>query len=196
MMNKGRLEAFSDGVIAIIITIMVLEMKVPHGDGVRDLLPLVPIFLSYILSFVYVGIYWNNHHHMLHACTVATGAMLWANLHLLFWLSLFPFATGWMGQNHFTAVPTALYGVVLLMAAIAYYLLQQVIIRAQGYDSILKQAVGRDWKGKLSPLLYVLAIITALRLAWVAQAIFVLVALIWLIPDRRITNVLQQNQSS
>jgi uncharacterized membrane protein len=127
---------------------------------------------------------------------VATGAMLWANLHLLFWLSLFPFATGWMGQNHFTAVPTALYGVVLLMAAIAYYLLQQVIIRAQGHDSILKKAVGRDWKGKLSPLLYVLAIITALRLAWVAQAIFVLVALIWLIPDRRITNVLPQNQSS
>jgi uncharacterized membrane protein len=159
MMNKGRLEAFSDGVIAIIITIMVLEMKVPHGDGVRDLLPLVPIFLSYILSFVYVGIYWNNHNLMLNACTVATGAMLWANLHLLFWLSLFPFATGWMGQNHFTAVPTALYGVVLLMAAIAYYLLQQVIIRGQGYDSILKKAVGRDWKGKLSPLLFVLAII-------------------------------------
>jgi TMEM175 potassium channel family protein len=196
MMSKGRLEAFSDGVIAIIITIMVLEMKVPHGDGVEDLLPLVPIFLSYVLSFVYVGIYWNNHHHMLQACTVATGAMLWANLHLLFWLSLFPFATGWMGQNHFTAVPTALYGVVLLMAALAYYLLQQVIIRAQGYDSILKKAVGRDWKGKLSPLLYVLAIITALRLAWVAQAIFVVVALIWLIPDRRITNVLLQNQSS
>ena len=195
-MNKGRLEAFSDGVIAIIITIMVLEMKVPHGDRLEDLFPLVPTLLSYVLSFVYVGIYWNNHHHMLHACTVATGAMLWANLHLLFWLSLFPFATGWMGQNHFTAVPTALYGVVLLMAAIAYYLLQQVIIRGQGYDSILKKAVGRDWKGKLSPLLYVLAIITALRLAWVAQAIFVVAALIWLIPDRRITNVLQQNQSS
>jgi uncharacterized membrane protein len=195
-MSKGRLEAFSDGVIAIIITIMVLEMKVPHGDGVEDLLPLVPIFLSYVLSFVYVGIYWNNHHHMLQACTVATGSMLWANLHLLFWLSLFPFATGWMGQNHFTAVPTALYGVVLLMAALAYYLLQQVIIRAQGDESILKKAVGRDWKGKLSPLLYVLAIITALRLAWVAQAIFVVVALIWLIPDRRITNVLLQNQSS
>jgi TMEM175 potassium channel family protein len=129
MMSKGRMEAFSDGVIAIIITIMVLEMKVPHGDGVKDLLPLVPIFLSYVLSFVYVGIYWNNHHQMLQACTVATGAMLWANLHLLLWLSLFPFATGWMGQNHLTAVPTALYGVVLLMAALAYYLLQQVIIR-------------------------------------------------------------------
>ena len=135
-MGKGRLEAFSDGVIAIIITIMVLEMKVPHGDSLDDLLPLLPVFLSYVLSFVYVGIYWNNHHHMLHACTTVTGAMLWANLHLLFWLSLFPFATGWMGENHFTAVPTALYGVVLLMAAIAYYLLQQAIIRAQGPDSI------------------------------------------------------------
>jgi uncharacterized membrane protein len=194
-MTKGRLEAFSDGVIAIIITIMVLEMKVPHGDRVQDLVPLVPTFLSYILSFLYVGIYWNNHHHMLHACTEVTGEMLWGNLHLLFWLSLFPFATGWMGQNHFTAVPTALYGVVLLMAAIAYYLLQQIIIRAQGKESILKQAVGRDWKGKLSLLLYVLAIFTALRLAWVAQAIFVVAALIWLIPDRRITNVLQQNHS-
>jgi uncharacterized membrane protein len=195
-MSKGRLEAFSDGVIAIIITIKVLEMKVPHGNRVEDLLPLVPTFLSYVLSFVYVGIYWNNHHHMLHACTVVTGAMLWANLHLLFWLSLFPFATGWMGQNHFTAVPTELYGVVLLMAAIAYYLLQHVIIRAQGDDSILKKAVGRDWKGKLSPLLYILAIITALRLPWVAQGIFVIAALIWLIPDRRITNVLQHNHSS
>jgi uncharacterized membrane protein len=195
-MTKGRLEAFSDGVIAIIITIMVLEMKVPHGDRVQDLVPLVPTFLSYILSFLYVGIYWNNHHHMLHACTEVTGEMLWGNLHLLFWLSLFPFATGWMGQNHFTAVPTALYGVVLLMAAIAYCLLQQIIIRAQGKESILKKAVGRDWKGKLSLLLYVLAIFTALRLAWVAQAIFVVAALIWLIPDRRITNVLQQNHSS
>src|SRR5437762_12026403 len=195
-MSKGRLEACCDGVIAIIITIMVLEMKVPHGDRAQDLVPLLPTFLSYVLSFLYVGIYWNNHHHMLPAGTAVTGAMLWANLHLLFWLSLFPFTTGWMGENHFTAVPTALYGMVLLMAAIAYYLLQQVIIRAQGYDSILKKAVGRDWKGKLSPLLYVLAIITALRLAWVAQAIFVLVALIWLIPDRRVTNVLQHNHSS
>ena len=134
-MPKGRLEAFSDGVIAIIITIMVLEMKVPHGDRLQDLVPLLPVFLSYALSFVYVGIYWNNHHHMLHACSVVTGAMLWANLHLLFWLSLFPFATGWMGENHFTAAPTVLYGVVLLMAAIAYYLLQQTIIRAQGEGS-------------------------------------------------------------
>src|SRR6266576_553781 len=185
-MTRGRLEAFSDGVIAIIITIMVLEMKVPHSGGLEDLEPLLPVFLSYVLSFVYVGIYWNNHHHMLHTCTTVTGAMLWANLHLLFWLSLFPFTTGWMGENHFTAVPTALYGVVLLMAAIAYYLLQQAIIRAQGQDSILKKAIGHDWKGKLSPVLYVLAIVAALRFAWIAQGIFVVAALIWLIPDRRI----------
>jgi len=185
-MSSGRLEAFSDGVIAIIITIMVLEMKVPHGDRVQDLVPLVPTFLSYVLSFVYVGIYWNNHHHMLHACTAVTGAMLWANLHLLFWLSLFPFTTGWMGENHFTAVPTALYGVVLLMAAIAYLLLQQAIIRTQGQDSILKQAIGRDWKGKLSPVLYILAIVATFRSSRIAQVIFVIAALIWLIPDRRI----------
>lgn len=195
-MTKGRLEAFSDGVIAIIITIMVLEMKVPHGDGLKDLAPLLPVFLSYILSFLYVGIYWNNHHHMLHAATTVTGAMLWANLHLLFWLSLFPFATGWMGENQFTTVPTALYGVVLLMAAIAYYVLQQTIIRAQGHESILMKAVGHDWKGKLSPLLYVFAIVAALRFAWIAQGIFVVAALIWLIPDRRIKNVLQQNHTS
>ena len=185
-MTTGRLEAFSDGVIAIIITIMVLEMKVPHGDRVEDLVTLVPNFLSYVLSFIYVCIYWNNHHHMLHACTAVTGAMLWANLHLLFWLSLFPFATGWMGQNHFTAAPTALYGVVLLMAAIAYFVLQQAIIRAQGKDSILKKAIGRDWKGKLSPLLYIVAIVASLGSSWIAQAILVIAAMIWLIPDRRI----------
>jgi uncharacterized membrane protein len=185
-MSSGRLEAFSDGVIAIIITIMVLEMKVPHGGRVQDLLPLLPTFLSYVLSFVYVGIYWNNHHHMLHATTAVTGAMLWANLHLLFWLSLFPFTTGWMGENHFTAVPTALYGGVLLMAAIAYLALQQTIIRAQGPDSILKKAIGRDWKGKLSPVLYILAMVATLRSPWIAQAILVIAALIWLIPDRRI----------
>jgi len=185
-MTTGRLEAFSDGVIAIIITIMVLEMKVPHGDALEDLRPLLPVFLSYVLSFLYVGIYWNNHHHMLHTCTAVTGAMLWANLYLLFWLSLFPFTTGWMGENHFTAAPTALYGLVLLMAAIAYLLLQEAIIRAQGQESILKKAVGRDWKGKLSPLLYVLAIVAALRFAWLAQAILAIAALIWLIPDRRI----------
>jgi uncharacterized membrane protein len=189
-MGKGRLEAFSDAVIAIIITIMVLELKVPHGDSLQDLLPLLPVFLSYVLSFVYVAIYWNNHHHMLHACTTVTGPILWANLHLLFWLSLFPFATGWMGENHFGVVPTALYGVVLLMAAIAYYVLQQAIIRAQGPESILQKAVGRDWKGKLSPVLYVMAIIATLVSPWIAQAIFVTVALMWLIPDRRIENVL------
>jgi uncharacterized membrane protein len=185
-MPKGRLEAFSDGVIAIIITIMVLEMKVPHGGRLEDLAPLLPVFLSYVLSFVYVGIYWNNHHHMLHACTVVTGAILWANLHLLFWLSLFPFTTGWMGENHFTAVPTALYGAVLLMAAIAYLVLQQAIIRAQGQDSILKKAIGRDWKGKLSAVLYIVAIVATVRTSWIAQAILVIAALIWLIPDRRI----------
>jgi TMEM175 potassium channel family protein len=185
-MSKGRLEGFSDGVIAIAITIMVLEMKVPQGDSLQELKPVVPVFLSYVLSFVYVGIYWNNHHHMLHACTAETGAVLWANLHLLFWLSLFPFTTGWMGENHFTAAPTALYGFVLLMAAIAYLVLQRTIIRAQGQDSILKKAIGRDWKGKLSLVLYILAIVITLRFSWIAQMIFVIAALIWLIPDRRI----------
>ena len=189
-MPKGRLEAFSDGVIAIVITITVLEMKVPHGDHVRDLLPVVPTFLSYVLSFIYVGIYWNNHHHMLHTCSAVTGRILWANLHLLFWLSLFPFTTGWMGENHFTALPTALYGVVLLMAAFAYLFLQQEIIRTQGPDSVLKRAVGRDWKGKLSPVLYVLAIVATLRSSSIAQAIYLIAALIWLIPDRRIEKTL------
>ena len=193
-MGKGRLEAFSDAVMAIIITIMVLEIKVPHSGTLNDLRPLLPVFLSYILSFVYLGIYWNNHHHMLHATTTVTGAMLWANLHLLFWLSLFPFATGWMGENHFTALPTALYGAVLLMAAIAYYLLERAIIRAQGPESILRKAVGRDWKGKLSPVLYVAAIIATLLSPVISQVIFVAVALIWLIPDRRIENVLPRNQ--
>ena len=185
-MTKGRLEAFSDGVIAIIITIMVLEMKVPHGGGMEDLAPLLPVFLSYVLSFVFVGIYWNNHHHMLHACTTVTGGILWANLHLLFWLSLFPFATGWVGENHFAAVPTALYGMVLLMAAIAYYLLQQTIIHAQGEGSILKQAIGGDWKGKVSPVLYIVAIAMALRSPRTADVVYVIAALLWLIPDRRI----------
>jgi len=193
-MPKGRLEAFSDGVIAIIITIMVLEMKVPHGDRLQDLEPLLPVFLSYVLSFFYVGIYWNNHHHMLHACSAVTGAMLWANLHLLFWLSLFPFATGWMGENHFTAAPTVLYGVVLLMAAIAYYLLQQTIIRAQGEGSILKKAIGSDWKGKLSPVLYLIGIVAARRSPWMSQTVYVAAALIWLIPDKRIESVLPRNE--
>ena len=157
-MGKNRLEAFSDGVIAIIITIMVLEMKVPHGEDIETLVPLTPVFLSYVLSFVYLGIYWNNHHHMLHACQQVTGPMLWANLHLLFWLSLIPFATGWMGENHLSAAPSALYGVVLLMTAVAYLILQQLIIASQGPDSILKKAIAGDWKGKLSSVLYAAAI--------------------------------------
>lgn len=185
-MTAGRLEAFSDGVIAIIITIMVLELKVPHGGGLEHLRPLLPVFLSYILSFIYVGIYWNNHHHLFHLCSAVTGGVLWANLHLLFWLSLLPFATGWMGENHFTRVPTAVYGAVLFMAAVAYYVLQLAIIHAQGEDSLLRQAIGSDWKGKLSLLLYLLAILTTLYSSWIAQAIFVIAALIWLIPDRRI----------
>jgi uncharacterized membrane protein len=194
-MSKGRLEAFSDGVFAIIITIMVLELKAPHGDSLEELVPLLPVFFSYVLSFVYVGIYWNNHHHLLHACSAVTGGMLWANLHLLFWLSLFPFATGWMGQNHFAAAPTALYGLVLLMAAIAYNLLEHAIIRAQGPDSMLKQAVGRDWKGKVSPVLYLVAIAAALRSPRTADAVFVAAALLWLIPDRRIEKRLAMQRS-
>jgi uncharacterized membrane protein len=194
-MRTGRLDAFSDGVIAIIITIMVLEMKVPHGDSPKDLLPVVPVFLSYVLSFIYVGIYWNNHHHLLHAANTVTGTILWANLHLLFWLSLFPFATGWMGENHFAAAPSALYGVVLLMAAIAYYVIEQTIMRAQGPDSILKKALGRDLKGKLSPLLYVLAIFGTLITPYISQAIYAAAALIWLIPDRRIETALSRNEA-
>jgi uncharacterized membrane protein len=194
-MGKGRLEAFSDGVIAIIITIMVLEMKVPRGENLPALRPLLPVFLSYVLSFVYVGIYWNNHHHMLHATNRVTGPILWANLHLLFWLSLFPFATGWMGENHFAPAPSALYGLVLLMAAIAYFILQQAIIASEGAASVLKKAVGRDWKGKVSPLLYVVGIVTSVFSSWMAQAIYVSVALLWLIPDRRIEQALRQNAS-
>jgi uncharacterized membrane protein len=189
-MGTNRLVAFSDAVIAVIITIMVLEMKVPHGEGIDSLAPVIPIFLSYILSFVYLGIYWNNHHHMLHACRKATGSILWANLHLLFWLSLIPFATGWLGENHFAAAPSALYGVVLLMAAVAYWTLQQRIIASQGPDSILKRAVGGDWKGKLSPMLYAVAIPVAFWRQWVSLSVYVFVALLWLIPDRRIENIL------
>jgi uncharacterized membrane protein len=192
VMGKARLEAFSDGVLAIIITIMVLELKVPHGDSLAALQPLLPVFLSYVLSFVYLGIYWNNHHHMLHATDRVTGAILWANLHLLFWLSLIPFVTGWMGENHFAAAPTALYGVVLLMAAIAYYVLQRTIIASQGSESVLKAAVGGDWKGKLSPVLYVIAIPAAFLSQWISDFIYVFVALIWLVPDRRIENALEK----
>ena len=189
-MNKGRLEAFSDGVIAIIITIMVLELKVPHGEQLSALRPLLPTFLSYVLSFVYVGIYWNNHHHMLHATSRVTGSMLWANLHLLFWLSLFPFVTGWMGENHFASAPSAVYGAVLFLAGTAYWILQQTIIKHEGAGSVLKKAIGKDWKGKLSPTLYMLAIITTIWNAWIAQVIYVVVALIWLVPDRRIEHAL------
>jgi uncharacterized membrane protein len=188
-LGKTRLEAFSDGVLAIIITIMVLEMKVPHDPTPAALVALLPVFLSYVLSFVYVGIYWNNHHHMLHTCARVTGPILWANLHLLFWLSLFPFATGWMGENHFATLPSALYGVVLLAAAIAYYLLQQTIIAEQGEPSVLRQAVGSDWKGKASPLLYLVGIGLTFVYAWLGLALYVLVALIWLVPDKRIERV-------
>jgi len=194
-MGKGRLEAFSDGVIAIIITIMVLELKVPRGQTVAVLLPLIPVLLSYVLSFVYLGIYWNNHHHMLHASHKVTGGILWANLHLLFWLSLVPFITGWMGSNHFAPVPAALYGVVMLMSAIAYYILQQVIIASQGPDSVLKKAIGRDWKGKVSPWLYAIAIPVAFLSPWVSLGLYVGVALIWLVPDRRIEYVLAAKDS-
>ena len=189
-MGKGRMEAFFDAVLAIIITIMVLEMKVPHGAEAGALTPLIPVFLSYILSFLYLGIYWNNHHHMLHACVTVTGSMLWANLHLLFWLSLVPFTTGWMGENHFAAVPVSAYGVVLLMAAIAYWILQERIIASQGEASLLMRAVGRDWKGKLSPVLYIVAILGAFLSPWLSMATYVAVALIWVVPDRRIERIL------
>jgi len=189
-MNGGRLEAFSDGVIAIIITIMVLELKVPHGATADALSPLIPAFLSYVLSFIYVGIYWNNHHHLLHTCERVNGAILWANLHLLFWLSLFPITTAWIGENHLAAQPSALYGAVLLMAAVAYWMLQAAIIGSQGPDSLLKKAVRGDWKGKASQVLYLLGIIAAFRAAWMAQVLYLLAALLWLVPDRRIERVL------
>jgi uncharacterized membrane protein len=195
-MGKNRMEAFSDGVLAIIITIMVLEMKVPHGDDFAALRPLLPVFLTYVLSFIYLGIYWNNHHHMLHVTQHVSGAILWANLHLLFWLSLFPFVTGWMGENHFTVLPTALYGVVLLMAAVAYWILQQTIIASHGGESLLAKAVGRDLKGKLSPVLYVVAIFAAFIAPWVAGALYVLVAVLWLVPDRRIERALAARKGS
>jgi uncharacterized membrane protein len=194
-MGKGRLEAFSDGVLAIIITIMVLELKVPHAADFEALRPLLPSFLSYVLSFIYVGIYWNNHHHMLHAAKRVSGRVLWANLILLFWLSLFPFATGWMGENHFEALPSAVYGFVLLMAAISYYLLQQSVIAADGPNSLLKQAIGTDWKGKASPFVYIVAMAVAFWAQWVAQVIYVAVALVWLVPDRRIERAIDSTES-
>ena len=189
-MSKTRLEAFSDGVIAILITIMVLELKAPHGAAPADLRPLAPVFLSYVLSFLYVGIYWNNHHHLLHAAQGVSGGILWANLHLLFWLSMIPFATAWMGETRFASAPLALYGAVLLLCAMAYTLLQRAIVRRHGKDSLLASAVGRDLKGSLSLVLYVVAIPAAFAEPWVAGAIYLGVALMWLVPDRRIENAL------
>jgi uncharacterized membrane protein len=191
-MSKARLEAFSDGVLAIVITIMVLELTVPHEPSLEALGPLWGVFLSYVLSFVYLAIYWNNHHHMLHTVRTVTGGMLWANMHLLFWLSLVPFVTGWMGENHFAPMPTAAYGLVMLMAAMAYWILQRVIIHAQGHGSVLQQAVGRDWKGNASPLLYVAAIVLAPFVPSVSGVIYALVAVIWLVPDRRIERALRE----
>ena len=186
VMSKTRMEAFSDGVLAIIITIMVLEVKVPHGDELADLRPLIPGFVTYALSFIYLGIYWTNHHHMLFVIHGVNGAILWANLHLLFWLSLVPFVTGWMGENHFAPAPTAAYGVILLLAANAYLLLQRAILRQEGPGSTLGAAVGRDRKGKTSPLIYAIAIPVALLHPWMAGALYVVGALMWLVPDRRI----------
>ncbi len=191
-MGKGRFEAFSDGVLAIIITIMVLELKVPRGEGLDVLRPLLPVFLSYVLSFVNIGIYWNNHHHMLHTLQRVTGPILWANLHLLFWLSMMPFATGWMGQNHFASAPVALYGVILLMSGVSYKLLQEAIIASQGKDSLLKQAVGNDWKGLIPLVLYSIAIPMAFWFPVVSLACYVAVSLLWLVPDRRIERVLSE----
>ena len=189
-MHKGRLEAFSDGVIAILITIMVLELKVPHEADLAGLLPLVPIFLSYVLSFIFIGIYWTNHHHLLQAIEHVDGRVLWANLHLLFWLSLIPFVTGWIGENQFAAWPVASYGIVLLCAAIAYLILTRALIALHGNDSVLATALGRDIKGKISPVFYLMAIPLAFVNPWLASALYVVVAIIWLIPDRRIERTL------
>src|ERR1051326_4646210 len=185
-MQKNRLEAFSDGVIAIIITIMVLELKVPHGVELAALKPLLPVFLSYVLSFIYVGIYWNNHHHLFHTAREVSGGIMWANLHLLFWLSLIPFVTGWMGENHFAALPTSVYGFILLMSAVSYTLLVMAILAGEGHSSRLGRAIGRDSKGKISLALYIAAIPLAFVHQLISDALFVIVALIWFIPDRRI----------
>ena len=189
-MNKSRIEAFSDGVIAIIITIMVLELKVPHQADIHTLLPLLPVFLSYVLSFIMIGIYWNNHHHMFHAVSHVRGGVLWANLHLLFWLSLTPFTTAWMGENHIEAVPVAVYGFVLMMSGVAYYILARALIRLEGENSPIAEAFGRDRKGKISVVIYAAAIGLAFLSPWIAIACYVAVALIWLVPDRRVERVL------
>jgi len=194
-MDTRRLEAFSDGVIAIIITIMVLELRVPHESSLKALRPLLPVFLTYILSFIYLGIYWNNHHHLLHATKQVSGGILWANLHLLFWLSLVPFVTGWMGENHFEAGPNALYGFVLLMAGTAYSILQRAIVARHGRDSLLGIAIGRDLKGNLSMMLYAAAIGLSFLNVWIATALYVAVALMWLVPDRRIERAIAAGHS-
>jgi uncharacterized membrane protein len=196
-MGKGRVEAFSDGVIAVVITIMVLELKVPHGDSLAAVKPLLPSFLTYVLSFIYVGIYWNNHHHLFSVVRSVSGGMLWANLHLLFWLSLVPFVTGWMGENHFTATPTAMYGVLMLLASLAYLILQRAILAQHGPDFVLRHAIGMDLKGKVSSVLYLLAVVLALKdlAAW-SCLIYVAVALLWLVPDRRIERALREATAS
>ncbi len=193
-MVKGRLEAFTDGVLAIIITIMVLELKVPHGGEFKDLQPLFPVFSSYILSFIYVAIYWNNHHHMMQTVKHVTGKILWANMHLLFWLSLIPFVTGWMGENNFTTATVFSYGIVLLGAAIAYFILQSLIIKSQGKTSILAKALGKDYKGKASPILYIIGIVSSFFNIWISGTIFIFVAIMWLIPDRRIEKALKKEE--
>ncbi len=195
-MTKGRLEAFSDGVLAIIITIMVLEMKVPHGGDFEDLTPLIPVFLSYVLSFIYLAIYWNNHHHIMQAVNHVNGGILWANMHMLFWLSLIPFVTGWMGENKFTTATVFLYGLVLLMAAIAYWILLRVILKSHGKDSILAQALGKNTKGNISPILYVIGLVSAFFNVWISGAIFILVAVMWIIPDRRIEMALKKEHKN
>jgi uncharacterized membrane protein len=192
--KTSRLEAFSDGVLAIIITIMVLELKVPHSVELASLRPILPHLLSYVLSFIYLGIYWNNHHHLFQAAEQVSGGILWANLHLLFWLSLFPFTTDWMGENRLASTPTAVYGFVLLMAAIAYYSLERAIIAKEGRDSLVAKAIGRDWKGKLSPVLYFVAVLLAFVSRWIAGGIYVFVALLWLIPDPRIERKVEERE--
>ena len=191
-MKKGRLEAFSDGVIAIIITIMVLEMKVPHGSAIESLKPLLPVFISYVLSFIYIAIYWNNHHHMLQAAHTITGRILWANMHLLFWLSLIPFVTGWLGENNFTKWPSFFYGFVLFMTAIAYTVLAKLLVNHHGKDSTLSRSVGKDSKGKISLIIYFIAMLTALVNSWISLALYVVVAITWIIPDSRIEKRLKE----
>ena len=193
-MNSNRLEAFSDGVLAIIITIMVLEIKVPNGTDMEAIKPLLPVILSYVLSFIYIGIYWNNHHHMMHTVQKVSGGILWANLHLLFWLSLIPFVTGWVGENHFAELPMALYGAVLLMAAIAYFILQKSILAVQGKDSILAKAIGKDIKGKASPIIYTVAVIASFYYPWIAGSLYILAALMWLVPDKRIEIIFKEEE--